>query len=204
MDAKIAVDHEHREDLMDLTQFKPYDFPTDAVPTNVQDEFMNMTVEQIRDATAAGRSSMVTVCMNLTSDFNKASIVRSHSAFLGAEIFMVGKRKFDKRGTVGTHCYNSIYHSVELAPVIGALHNDGYTVVAIDNNADFECQVIYDQEIPAKTAFVFGEESCGLSNESLALCDSVAYIPQFGAAPRSLNVSAAAAIVMGEYSRVNR
>lgn len=189
---------------MDLSNFDPYNFPTDAVPSNVQDEFMNLTVDQIRDATKSGRSKMVSVCMNLTSDFNKASIVRSHSAFLGAEIFMVGKRKFDKRGTVGSHCYNDIYNAQTLESVVSALKDDGYTVIAIDNNSDFECLPIYDITIPVKSAFVYGEESCGLSNESLALCDVIAYIPQFGAAPRSLNVASAASIAMSEYSRKHR
>ena len=189
---------------MDLSSFTPYDFPTDARPANVQDEFMNLTVEQIRDATAAGRSKMVSVCMNLTSDFNKASIVRSHSAFLGAEIFMVGKRKFDRRGTVGSHCYNDIYSSKELEPVIESLMADGYTVVALDNNSAFDCVPIYDVPLPSKTAFVYGEESCGLTDDALRLCDVIAYIPQVGAAPRSLNVASAASIAMSEYSRKHR
>lgn len=189
---------------MDVSSFTPYEFPTDARPSNVHDEFMNRTVEQIKDATAAGRSAMVSVCMNLTSDFNKASIIRSHSAFLGGEIFIVGKRKFDKRGTVGTHCYNDIYQAHDLESVIRVLHDDGYTVVALDNNADFECTPIYETYLPKKTAFVYGEESCGLSNESLALCDRITYIPQFGAAPRSLNVACAASIAMSEYTRRHR
>lgn len=189
---------------MGFDQFAPYNFPTDAVPSNVQDEFMNLTVAQIRDATQSGRSEMITVCMNLTSDFNKASIVRSHSAFLGSEIFIVGKRKFDKRGTVGSHCYNDIRHSVELAPVVEALHAEGYTVVAVDNNSDFVCSPVYDVELPVKTAFVYGEESNGLSNDELSLCDMVVFIPQWGAAPRSLNVASAGSIMMSEYARRHR
>lgn len=189
---------------MDLSHFTAYDFPTDARPANVQDKFMNRTVEQIKDATEAGRSKMISVCMNLTSDFNKASIIRSHSAFLGAEIFIVGKRKFDRRGTVGTHCYNDIYQSQDLASVVDVLHSDGYKVVAIDNNVDFVCEPIYDVDIPVKTAYVYGEENSGIPADGLVLCDAIAYIPQFGAAPRSLNVAAAASIAMSEYSRRHR
>lgn len=186
---------------MDLRQFSKYEFSTETRAVNVQDEFMNLTAEQVRDATEAGRSPMVTVCMNLTSDFNKASIIRAHSAFLGSEIFMVGKRKFDRRGSVGAHHYNHIYQSLDLKSVITELHDDGYTVVAVDNNSDFECTPVYDAELPEKTAFVYGEESNGLSHEELELCDVISFIPQWGAAPRSLNVASAASIMMSEYAR---
>ena len=186
---------------MDLRQFNKYEFSTETRSVNVQDEFMNLTAEQVRDATVEGRSRMVTVCMNLTSDFNKASAIRSHSAFLGAEVFMIGKRKFDRRGTVGSHHYNHIYQAESLVEVIDALHEDGYTVVAVDNNSDFECFPVYGVDLPEKTAFVYGEESSGLTDSDLELCDLIAYIPQWGAAPRSLNVAAAASIMMSEYAR---
>ena len=114
-------------------------------PKNVQDEFFNMTTPQIRNAVETGRSSMVSVCMNLTHDFNKASVVRASNAFLGNSVFMVGKRRFDRRGTVGMHHYENVLHADELDDVFNLLIPKGYTFFAVDN-----IQKYSDKEVPYK------------------------------------------------------
>lgn len=172
-------------------------------PNNIGDDFYNMTTEQIRAELATGRSPMVNICMNLTSDFNKSSVIRANNAFLGREVIIVGKRRFDRRGTVGAHHYETVKHSETLEPVIKALHDEGYTVFAVDNTAEFSPKAVYDVELPAKTAFLYGEEQAGLSRESIELCDDMVYIPQYGSV-RSLNVAQAAAAMMSEYNRNHR
>lgn len=170
---------------------------------NVQDIFLNMTTEQVAGALGAGRSQMVTVCANLTSDFNKASVIRAHNAFLGGDVFIVGKRKFDRRGTVGTHHYENIYHADSMAEVFDHLRSEGYSLFAVDNTPEFSPVSLYGVDLPEKVAFVYGEEQKGLEAETVALCDRAVYIPQFGSV-RSLNVAQAAAVVMGEYTRQHR
>jgi tRNA G18 (ribose-2'-O)-methylase SpoU len=169
-------------------------------PHNIDDKFFNMTTEQIKNALKVGRSPMVNICMNLTSDFNKSSVIRSNNAFLGREVIIVGKKRFDRRGTVGAHHYETVKHSLELAPVAEALKSEGYTIYAVDNTPEFHPQSIYDSEISEKAAFVYGEEQRGLSADEVALCDESIYIPQYGSV-RSINVAQAAAVTMSEYNR---
>jgi len=179
------------------------EYQTDRLSKNVQEQFLNLSAEQVKEAVAGGRSGLVNVCMNLTSDFNKSSVIRASNAFLCRETYIVGGKRYDRRGTVGMHHFEVIKHADELAEVVEHLHSEGYVVYAVDNTPSMNPEVVYDVELPEKAAFVYGEEQTGLSAEEAALCDAAIYIPQRGVA-RSLNVAQAAAIMMGEYSRQHR
>lgn len=182
-----------------------YEFDdTGNTPTNVADEFVGMTTEEIRRKVEDSAGESITICMNLTSDFNKSAILRTHTALGGSDFYIVGKRRFDRRGTVGTHHYSPVHHALTLRPVIDELHARGYTVYAVDNVPAFEPTPVWDVSFPDRSAFLFGEERNGLSPESVEECDRSAFIPMNGIAPRSLNVGHAAAIIIGEYARQHR
>lgn len=149
------------------------------------------------------RSPFVNICMNLTGDFSKSSIIRNANAFLAQETWLIGRRKFDPRGAVGTHHYEKVKHSEEWQPIFSQFKNLGYTIFAVDNIPGFKPQVIYDAVLPEKSVFVYGEEQAGLSEEIIEACDEMIYIPQFGSV-RSINVAVAAGIVMYEWCRQNK
>lgn len=176
---------------------------SEAAPRNVTDYYAKWETEAIKADLDANRVPLVNVCMNLTNDFNKSNVVRSNNAFLGSKVYMVGKRRYDRRGTVGTHNYEHIEHSETLEEVINTLRADGYTIYAVDNITAHEPVSVWDTVLPTKTAFVYGEEMRGLSDDEIALCDAMIFIPMFGSV-RSLNVGTAAAIMMNEYARQNR
>lgn len=170
---------------------------------NVGDNYKHIPLEMIRSTLDEKRLPLVNVLFNRTTDFNKAAIVRASNAFLASEVYLIGKRRFDRRGTVGAHHTEDIYHCEEFAEVFSHLRQAGYTIFAVDNTPDFSPEVIYDTEVPLKSAFVYGEEQLGLDPSTVALCDHVVYIPQYGSV-RSINVGQAAAVVMSEYSRRHR
>lgn len=172
----------------------------DSTNANVIELYKSWTTEEIRADLQENRSSMVNVCMNFTSDFNKSSTIRSSNAFLGRAVYIVGKRRYDRRGTVGMHHYENVYHAETLLEVIELLKSDGYTVLAVDNQEQYSPVSLWDAELPEKTAFVYGEEQRGLAAEEIELCDGMVFINQRGAV-RSLNVAQAAACVMSEYVR---
>lgn len=168
---------------------------------NVIDYFKHSSEEEIRADLDSRRTPLVNICMNLTGDFNKAAVVRANNAFLGRKVYMVGRRKYDIRGTVGTRHYEHVEHSEELAPVVESLIAEGYLVCAIDNIESYSPVNLFDLELPEKVAFLYGEEGLGLSAESIALCNGpMIAIRQYGSV-RSLNVGQAAAVLMAEYSR---
>ena len=78
---------------------------------------------------------------------------------------------------------------------------EGKQIVAIETADNATC--IYDTRLPENVAFVVGNESHGLSDDLLAQCDMVVYIPVPGPT-RSLNVSHAAAVALFEWLRQMR
>lgn len=177
-----------------------------AEPTarNTIDYYKQWSTAAIRDDLDKNRFPLVNICMNLTNDFNKASVVRANNAFLGSEVWMIGKRRFDRRGAVGTHHYEHIKHSETFADVAKVLIDSGYTLFPVDNVPAYDPAPIFDVELPEKTAFVYGEEMLGLDEATIKMCNGrMVYIPQYGSV-RSINVAQAAAVCMYEYSRVHR
>ena len=75
---------------------------------------------------------------------------------------------------------------------------EGKRIVAIETADNATC--IYDTPLPEDVAFIVGSERNGLSEELLAQCDLVVYIPVPGPT-RSLNVSHAAAVALFEWQR---
>ena len=75
------------------------------------------------------------------------------------------------------------------------------TIIAIETADNATC--IYETKLPENVAFIVGSESHGLSDELLAQCDKVVYIPVPGPT-RSLNVSHAAAVALFEWQRQMR
>ena len=75
---------------------------------------------------------------------------------------------------------------------------EGKKIVAIETADNATC--IYDTPLPEDVAFIVGSERNGLSEDLLAQCDMVVYIPVPGPT-RSLNVSHAAAVALFEWQR---
>lgn len=165
---------------------------------NVTDFYKEWDEEAIRSDLAQKAAPAVAICMNLTHDFNKGSVLRALNAFNLQELWLVGRGHWDRRGAVGTQNYSVLKKSATVEPVIADLRAQGYTILAVDNYDGAEN--VYDVSMPEKTAFVFGEEKRGLSQDVLELCDGLIYIEQYGSV-RSLNIAQAAAVIFHEYRR---
>lgn len=185
---------------MAITQYSVPTEIVDAKSQNVKDLYKGWLASDIRAELDKNRLPIVSIFMNLTHDFNKSSAIRSNNSFLGKEVYLVGNKRYDRRGTVGTHNYQTIYHADTLQEVIMKLKDDGYTIYAVDNIMEFEPENIWDVKFPEKSAFVYGEEQLGLSKEMIEMCDHMVYIETPGSV-RSLNVAVTASVVMAEYTR---
>ena len=73
-------------------------------------------------------------------------------------------------------------------------------IVGIDNIDGAEPLETFEWPVDKHVVIVMGEESCGLTDEMLGLCDKLVYIKQYGSV-RSLNVGAASGIAMYDYCR---
>jgi len=170
---------------------------------NVIDMYKYWPHEKIVNDLKLKRRPFISVFEHINGDFNKASGIRNHNAFLGSDIYIVGPRarRYDKRGTVGTHHYENVIYVDSIDHLIDTMSVDvacSYRWVGVDNVESSES--IYDFVFPADTVMCFGEEGRGISDELLEWCDHKVYIPQQGSV-RSLNVGTASGIAMYEYSR---
>jgi 23S rRNA (guanosine2251-2'-O)-methyltransferase len=85
-----------------------------------------------------------------------------------------------------------------ITEAIGFLKNCGYKVVAATEKAEYDYTTVDYTTIPV--ALVLGSEDRGISFDNLRICDEMVKIPILGNIA-SLNVSAAAAVLMYEVVR---
>ena len=164
---------------------------------NVVDKFKSWDKGAIVDDLASTRSGMVSVFVNIASDFNKATGVRSANWFNIFKSVIAGRRQWDTRGAVGTHHYSEVERHADIIQVIRDLREEGYTIVAAEITADAVPITTYVWDV--KTAVIYGEEGAGLTAEVLSLVDDVVFIPGRGSV-RSLNVGTTSGIFMYDYS----
>lgn len=170
---------------------------------NVRELYRESLNSEIRADLDRRRTYATCIFMNLTHDFNKSSAIRSCNAFLARQSFLVGRRRYDRRGSVGAHKYEHVFHADDLSEVVDLLHSEGYTVFAVDNVIEMRPSSIWDVALPEKSAFLFGEERRGLTEEEWGMCDGMLYV-EMGGSTRSLNVACATSVVLAEYSRRHR
>jgi tRNA G18 (ribose-2'-O)-methylase SpoU len=160
---------------------------------NVIDYYKYWTTDAIKADLDLKRHDFTILISNQFHDFNIGTVLRCANAFLAKEVVIWGRKKYDRRGTVGMHHYENLRHvsfTEELSfdcPVIG-----------VDNVT--EAVPVEDFQWPKKCVLAFGQEDVGLPEEFKAICETYVYIKQYGSV-RSLNVGVASGIIMQDYCR---
>lgn len=148
--------------------------------------------------------STVVVLDNIRSVHNVGSLFRTCEGAGVSKLYLCGvtpspKDRFGRIRTdiakvaLGTENLVPWEEVSDTATAILKLKQEGFVIVAIEQDArskDFKTFVAKE-----KTAFVFGEETKGLSKEILDMCDEILEIPMLGE-KESLNVSVSAGIIL--------
>ncbi|WP_238992987.1 TrmH family RNA methyltransferase [Jiangella aurantiaca] len=135
---------------------------------------------------------------NWQHDFNIGSVVRTANAFLAAEVHIVGRRRWNRRGAMVTDRYQHIRHHADLAALASWARAEDLPVIGIDNLPGAVALETYD--LPRACVLLFGQEGPGLSESAREHVTAVLSIAQFGST-RSINAGAAAAIAMHAWIR---
>jgi tRNA G18 (ribose-2'-O)-methylase SpoU len=165
---------------------------------NVIDKYKLLTkwtTELIKDDLKKNAFPFAVLMENFMGDFNIGTVIRSANAFGASEVFYLGRKKYDKRGTVGTHHYTDIKHLKDHNELVKL--KEKYTFVAFENTVS-NAVPVSKFEWPRIPLIILGEEGIGLTPDTLELCDNFVYIPQFGSV-RSLNAAVAGSIAMNDY-----
>ena len=137
---------------------------------------------------------------NWGHDFNIGSVVRTANAFNVAEVHIVGRRRWNRRGAMVTDRYLHVRHHADLGSLVQWAGSADVPLIGIDNVPGAVPLETY--ALPRVCALVFGQESNGLSTEATDACAAVLAITQFGST-RSINAGAAGAIAMHAWVRTH-
>ena len=166
---------------------------------NLIDKFKNHTNEQIFDELAKTRTDLEIAIENVEHDFNIGSIVRTANSFNVAKVHIIGKKKYNRRGAMCTDKYLEIVHYPTIEEFLES--QKGRELVAIKNNLK-NSKPLHEKTFKKETTLIFGSENNGISKELLDAATDIRFIESFGST-RSVNVGAAAAIAMYEWTRQN-
>ena len=168
---------------------------------NVLDVYRYWSVEAIVADLDTRRHPFHVAIENWEHDRNIGTVVRTANAFLAAEVHIVGKRKWNRRGAMMTDVYQHVRHHESIESLLdwAATHDGGpLPVIGVDNLPG--SVPIESAEMPQRCLLLFGQEGPGLSAAAHAAAEQVCSIAQFGST-RSINAGVAAGIAMHAWVR---
>ena len=164
------------------------------------EELKRLSVEGYKEAV---KFPITIVLDNVRSMHNVGSIFRTSDAFRVEQIALCGitaqppHREISKTALGATESVHWQYHETTIE-CIQKLKSEGYDIFAIEQvkGSVMLNKIVFETE--KKTAFVFGNEVFGVSEEVLNTCDGFIEIPQFGT-KHSFNISISVGIVLWHY-----
>lgn len=165
---------------------------------NVIDRYRYWRMEAIVADLDTRRHPFHVAIENWQHDMNIGSIVRSANAFLADTVHIIGRRRWNRRGAMVTDRYQHVVHHEDIAAFADWARAEGIPIVAVDNVDGAE--PVHRTELPERCVLLFGQEGPGLSAEAIAAAAGHIEITQYGST-RSINASAAAAVIMYEWCR---
>lgn len=168
---------------------------------NVVDRFRYWREEAIIAELDRGRLPVHVAVENWQHDLNIGTVVRNANAFNVAEVHIVGKRRWNRRGAMATDRYLTVTHHPTVDAFVGWAAAAGIPVVGIDNLPG--AVALEGAPLPAPCVLVFGQEGPGLSAAMQAACTEVRAITQLGST-RSLNAGVASGIALHAWAQQHR
>ena len=137
---------------------------------------------------------------NWQHDANIGSVVRTANAFLAAEVHVVGRRRWNRRGAMVTDRYQHLRHHDTIDELVAWAAAEAVPIVGVDNLPGAVPVETY--AMPRVCMLLFGQEGPGLSDAAREACAVTLSIAQYGST-RSINAGAAAAIAMHAWVRAH-
>ena len=160
---------------------------------NVIDKFKGRSEAEIVKELDAEDHGLVIALENTERDFNMGTIVRSTNAFGVRQIYVIGRRQWNKRGAMMTDKYLHITYLATTEEFVEKMREESREIIAIDNIPSSVNMA--ETSLPERAVLVFGQEGPGISEEMAQVADEIVAIEQFGST-RSINVGAAATVAM--------
>jgi tRNA G18 (ribose-2'-O)-methylase SpoU len=165
---------------------------------NVVDRYRYWTVEAIVADLDRRRHRFHVAIENFGHDLNIGTVVRTANAFLAAEVHIVGRRSWNRRGAMVTDRYQHVRHHADVAELAAFASSRDLTLVAVDNGPG--AVPLETASLPPECVLLFGQEGPGLTPAARGAAALTVSIAQFGST-RSINAGVAAGIAMHAWIR---
>jgi tRNA G18 (ribose-2'-O)-methylase SpoU len=160
---------------------------------NVVDRYRHWRHEAIVADLDTRRHRFHVAIENWEHDFNIGTVVRNANAFMAAEVHIIGRRRWNRRGAMVTDRYLHVHHHETVAGFVEWVETAELALIGIDILPG--ARPLESFELPAGCVMAFGQEGPGLSAELQAACTDIVAISQYGST-RSLNAGVASGIAM--------
>jgi tRNA G18 (ribose-2'-O)-methylase SpoU len=165
---------------------------------NVVDRYRYWTVEAIVADLDRRRHRFHVAIENFGHDLNIGTVVRTANAFLAAEVHIVGRLRWNRRGAMVTDRYQHVRHHADVSGLAAFAASRDLTLVAVDNGPG--AVPLETASLPPECVLLFGQEGPGLTPAARAAAALTVSIAQFGST-RSINAGVAAGIAMHAWIR---
>ena len=155
----------------------------------------------------AAHRPLIVICADVRDPGNAGTVIRCADAAGAFGVILAGDsvdpyNAKTVRATVGSLFNVQISQVRDPVEAIAAARSAGYAILAADGGGDVDLFAA-DELLAGPTAWLFGNEAWGLSEELRTAADHVVSIPIFGQA-ESLNLSTAAAVCLYASARSQR
>jgi tRNA G18 (ribose-2'-O)-methylase SpoU len=127
-------------------------------------------------------------------------VVRTANAFMAAEVHIVGRRRWNRRGAMVTDRYQHIRHHETIDDLVAWAGENDLPIWGVDNLPGAE--PVETATLPRRVMLLFGQEGPGLSDGARVAVARTLSIAQFGST-RSINAGVAAGIAMHAWIRAH-
>ena len=160
-------------------------------------------------AAVAGAPRLVAVLEAVSDPGNAGTVIRTADA-AGAGAVVLTDGSTDPHGgkcvraSAGSLWHVPVVHGASIQDTVAALRATGLTVLATSGTGDADLHDLQEGGgLAGPTAWLFGNEAVGLSEQAMALADRTVRIPIHGHA-ESLNLATAAALCLYASARAQR
>ena len=167
---------------------------------NVVDRYRYWRMDAIVADLDSRRHPFHVAVENWSHDMNIGTVVRNANAFLAAEVHIVGRRRWNRRGAMVTDRYQHVRHHSTIDGFVEWAAQASVAVVGIDNLPG--SVPLESTRLPERCVLLFGQEGPGLSAGARVAASLVCSITQFGST-RSINAGVASGIAMHTWIRTH-
>ena len=176
---------------------------TECSEFNINDAFKNLTLPEVKQVQKSESLPYAIGVVNLQHSLNVGAMIRTAVIFGAEKFYIIGKRRYDKRSTVGAHNYIDIQfleydvtHPDDQILIMSEI-SDNYQPVFIEQGGS-DISIENFQYYNHKPCFLFGCEASGIPESLIHTAKNydgkLLSIAQIGVL-RSLNVSVSCGIV---------